>query len=209
MNAPSFNATPQNFRKSHTANPLMKNITAQELQKILAAGAPVDLIDVRTPAEYASAHVPGASLHQLDGLDCGAVLASRKAVSHAPIYILCHAGTRAMKAAAKFAEAGFSDAVVVEGGTQAWVDAGFPVEKSAKAVIPLDRQLQLTVGALVITGVLLSHFGNPHWIWLSGFVGAGLMLAGATGFCPMRSLIALMPWNQKGKCCSGGSCCSC
>ncbi|MCX6968156.1 MAG: rhodanese family protein [Verrucomicrobia bacterium] len=187
----------------------MKTATIQELQKILAAGAPVDLIDVRTPAEYASVHVPGARLHQLDGLDCGAVLASRQAAAHSPIFILCHAGTRAKKAAAKFAEAGFADTIVVEGGTQAWVDAGLPVEQGAKSVLPLDRQLQLTVGALVIAGVLLSHFVNANWIWLSGLVGAGLMMAGATGFCPMRNLIALMPWNQKGKCCGGGTCCSC
>ena len=186
----------------------MKTVSVQELQTILAAGAPVDLIDVRTPAEYASVHVPGARLCQLDGLDCGAVLASRQGAPHSPIYILCHAGTRAKKAAGKFAEAGFADTVVVEGGTQAWVDAGLPVEKGAKSVLPLDRQLQLTVGSLVIIGVLLSQFVNPHWIWLSGFVGAGLMMAGATGFCPMRMLIARMPWNQKSGCC-GGSCGCC
>ena len=183
----------------------MKTVSVQELQKILAAGTPVDLIDVRTPVEFAGVHVPGASLHQLDGLDCGAVLASRKGTAHAPIYILCHSGARAKKAAAQFAAAGFDDAVVVEGGTQAWVDAGLPVEKSEKSVLPLDRQLQITVGALVVAGALLSHFVNPHWIWLSGFVGAGLMMAGSTGFCPMRRLIAMMPWNQKNNCC-GGSC---
>lgn len=185
----------------------MKTVSVQELQKILAAGAPIDLIDVRTPAEYASVHVPEALLYQLDTLDCGAVLASRQGESHTPIYILCHAGTRAKRAAEKFAEAGFSETVVVEGGTQAWVDAGFPVEKGVKQILPLDRQLQLTIGALVVVGVLLSHFVNPNWIWLSGFVGAGLMMAGATGFCPMRILIARMPWNQKGKSCCGGSCC--
>lgn len=187
----------------------MKTITVQELQQILAAGAPVDLIDVRTPAEFSSAHVPAARLHQLDGLDCGEVLASRQGAPHSPIYILCHAGTRAKKAAEKFAQAGCADSVVVEGGTQAWVDAGLPVERGAKSVLPLDRQLQLAIGALVIIGVLLSRFVNPNWVWLSAFVGAGLMMAGATGFCPMRILIAKMPWNQKGKCCSGGSCCSC
>jgi rhodanese-related sulfurtransferase len=187
----------------------MKTVSVQELQKILAAGAPVDLIDVRTPAEYAGVHVAEARLCQLDGLDCSAVIASRNGAPGSPIYILCHGGTRAKKAAAKFAEAGFADtAVVVEGGTQAWVDAGLPVERSAKSTLPLDRQLQLTVGALVVTGVLLSRFVNPDWIWLSGFVGAGLMMAGVTGFCPMRRLIALMPWNQQGNCCGGGSCCS-
>ena len=188
----------------------MKTITVLELQKILSTDKGVDLIDVRTPAEYASVHVAEARLCQLDGLDCGAVIAARKGTGHSPIYILCHSGARAGKAAAKFAEAGFAEAVVVEGGTQAWVDAGLPVERDAKgSALPLDRQLQITVGTLVIAGVLLSHFVNPNWIWLSGFVGAGLTMAGFTGFCPMRSLIAVMPWNQKGKCCGGSSCCSC
>jgi rhodanese-related sulfurtransferase len=186
----------------------MKTITVKELQKLLSSGEPIDLIDVRTPAEYAAFHVAEARLCQLDGLDCGAVIASKKAGAHSPIYILCHSGVRAGKAAARFAAAGFADAVVIEGGTQAWVDAGFPVARDQKSVIPLDRQLQITVGTLVVTGVLLSRFVNPNWIWLSGFVGLGLIMAGSTGFCPMRSLIARMPWNQRRSNCCGGSCCS-
>lgn len=185
----------------------MKTITVQELQKVLATGSPVDLIDVRTPAEFSSVHIPGARLYQLDGLDCGEVIASRQAPPHSPIYILCHAGTRAKRAATKFAEAGFEETVVVDGGTQAWVDAGLPVERGAKKVLPLDRQLQIVIGTLVLTGVLLAHFVNPAWIWLSALPGAGLIMAGTTGFCPMRNIIALMPWNQTQKCC-GGSCCS-
>jgi len=186
----------------------MKTVSVQELQKILAAGIPVDVIDVRTPAEFSGGHVPGASLNQLDGLDCGAVLASRKGEAHSPIYLLCHAGSRAKRAAEKFAGAGFAEAVVVEGGTQAWIDAGLPVERSAKQTLPLDRQLQLVIGGMVLTGVLLAQFVNPNWIWLSGFAGAGLIFAGATGICLMRNVIAMMPWNQKGTCCGSGSCCS-
>ena len=185
----------------------MKTVSVQELQKILASGDPIELIDVRTPAEFASVHVPEARLCQLDALDCGAIISSRRGGVHSSIYILCHSGVRAKKAADKFAEAGFTDTVVVEGGTQAWVDAGLPVERGAKSVLPLDRQLQIVIGSIVLAGVLLAHFVNPHWIWLSGFAGAGLIFAGTTGICLMRNLIALMPWNQKGSCC-GGSCCS-
>jgi hypothetical protein len=32
---------------------------------------------------------------------------------------------------------------------------------------------------------------------LSGFVGAGLVFAGVTGFCGMARLLALMPWNRR------------
>lgn len=188
----------------------MKTISVQTLKTLLAKGNLIDLIDVRTPAEFASVHVPEATLSQLDGLDCGAILASRKAEAHEPIYILCHSGVRAGKAASKFASFGFRECVVVEGGTQAWVDAGFEVVRGERKVLPLDRQMQMTVGTMILSGVLLGRFVNPNWIWLSGFGGAGLIMAGTTGFCPLRNLIALMPWNQVKSCSKDsdkGSCC--
>lgn len=182
----------------------MKTISVHELQSLLAGSGPVDLIDVRTPAEFSSVHVPGAKLLPLDGLDCRAALAARATAPGAPLYVLCHSGARAAKAAAKFGEAGFENCVVVEGGTQAWAEAGLPVERGARRVLPLDRQLQVTLGSIVLAGVLLAQFANPAWIWLSGFVGAGLVFAGLSGICMMRSLIAKMPWNQ-GASCSGKS----
>jgi rhodanese-related sulfurtransferase len=183
-------------RPSHNPSNPMKTISIQELQTILSTNDPVDLIDVRTPAEFASVHVPGAKLFPLDGLDCAAVLAGRRAGAASPVYILCHSGARAKKAADKFAGSGFENCAVIEGGTQAWADAGLPVERSDRRVLSLDRQLQITIGSIVLTGVLLAQFVNPAWIWLAGFAGAGLIFAGLSGICMMRSLIAKMPWNQ-------------
>lgn len=187
----------------------MKTTTVQELKALLDSGSAIDLVDVRTPVEYETVHVPGARLHQIDGLDCAAVLASRKAPDK-PLYLLCHSGGRATKAAALFAAAGCQDCVVVEGGTQAWVDAGLPVNKGGSKVLPLAQQLQLVIGAMVLTGVILSYLLGHNWVLLSGFAGAGLTMAGLTGICPMRSLLARMPWNQTSSCSnkSGGSCCS-
>ena len=185
----------------------MKNITANELNTLLSGGSALNLIDVRTPAEFEGIHVPAARLLPLDTLDCAAVLAEHNRTKNAsPIYILCHSGVRAKKAAEKFAAVGFDDCVVVEGGTQAWAEAGLPVERGERQVLPLDRQLQVCIGAIVLAGVLLSHFFNPAWIWLSGFAGCGLIFAGLSGICPMRMVIAKMPWNQGcGKC--KGACC--
>ena len=53
----------------------MKSITAKELKSILESNPQADLIDVRTPAEFAGVHVPEARLLPLDSLDCAAVLA--------------------------------------------------------------------------------------------------------------------------------------
>jgi rhodanese-related sulfurtransferase len=181
----------------------MKHITVQELQKILASSGTTGLIDVRTPAEFAGIHVPGARSMPLDQLDCGAALAGHN--NDTPFYILCHSGARAKRAAEKFAAFGFNNCVVVEGGTQAWANAGLPVERGARTVLPLDRQLQITMGCIVLTGVLLSQFVNHAWVWLSGFVGCGLIFAGVSGICALRMLIARMPWNQAGS--ENKSCC--
>jgi rhodanese-related sulfurtransferase len=58
------------------------------------------------------------------------------------------------------------------------------------------RQVQIAAGSLVLLGVILSQTVAPGWIWLSGFVGAGLTFAGISGFCGMARLLAAMPWNK-------------
>lgn len=185
----------------------MKFIPVLELQKALAADASADLIDVRTPAEFASVHVPGAVLHPLDKLDCRKALASRRGAADAPLYLLCRGGMRAQRASEMFAKAGFDNCIVVEGGTEAWEKAGLPLERGERRVLPLDRQMQLVMGSLVLGGILLAHFVNPAWLGLSAFVGAGLIFAGSTGLCPLRSLLARMPWNQQGKPPGQSTCC--
>ncbi len=57
--------------------------------------------------------------------------------------------------------------------------------------------MRIVAGSIVLTGVLLSQFLNPAFVWLSGFVGAGLIFAGITDWCGMGLLLAKAPWNQK------------
>jgi rhodanese-related sulfurtransferase len=114
-----------------------------------------------------------------------------------PVYLLCRSGQRATKAAEKFAKEGFSQPIVVEGGTLAWIDANLPVTRGTTKVISLERQVRIAAGAIVFTGVLLARFVNPNFIWLSGFIGAGLVFAGITDFCGMGLLLAKLPWNKR------------
>ena len=44
---------------------------------------------------------------------------------------------------------------------------------------------------------LAGVFVWPPMIWLSAFVGAGLVFAGVTGFCGLGLLLSAMPWNKK------------
>lgn len=171
----------------------MKTISPVELQKIIAAQPLSPIIDVRTPMEFAEVHVPSARSVPLDELKPGSLQLQKDQ----PVYLLCRSGQRATKAAEKFAKAGFTQPVVVAGGTLAWIDANLPVTRSAVKIISLERQVRIAAGALVFAGVLLAHFVNYHFIWLSGFVGAGLVFAGVTDFCGMGLLLAKMPWNRK------------
>ena len=171
----------------------MKTITPVELQKLLTAQPSVPVIDVRTPMEFAEVHVPQARSVPLDELKPS----SLQLAKDQPVYLLCRSGQRATKAAEKLAKEGFLQPIVIAGGTLAWIAANLPVTRSAVKVISLERQVRIAAGALVFTGVLLARFANPHFIWLSGFVGAGLIFAGITDFCGMGMLLAKMPWNRK------------
>ena len=118
-----------------------------------------------------------------------------------PIFVLCRSGSRAKQAAEKLEKDGFRECHVVEGGTLAWAEAGLPVNRGTSKVMSLERQVRIAAGAIVLCGVLLAHFVNPALMWLSGFVGAGLIFAGITDTCAMGMLISKLPWNQR-----GGSC---
>jgi len=155
----------------------------------------VELIDVRTPMEYREAHAERAKNIPLDALEPQTVMASRNGSADEPLYVICKGGARGAKAQQKFIDAGFTNVVNVEGGTEAWVSAGLPVVRGKKAV-SLERQVRIAAGFIVLVGALLGIFVHPYFACIPAFVGAGLMFAGITDSCAMGMMIAKMPWNQ-------------
>lgn len=173
---------------------MSQTITPAELQQRLAAKPDLTLIDVRTPAEFAAVHVPRARNVPLADFDPIAFAgASRNGES---VFILCHSGRRATDAAAQFASAGFQNAVVVEGGTEAWEKAGLPVTRG-KGAISIERQVRIAAGSLVLLGLVLGWNVHRYFLGISAFVGAGLIFAGITDWCGMGLLLAKAPWNQR------------
>jgi rhodanese-related sulfurtransferase len=171
----------------------MKTIMPFQLRTSLTAQPSLPVIDVRTPVEFAEVHVPSARNVPLDELKPGSLQLQK----NQPVYLLCRSGQRAAKAAEKFTKEGFLKPIVVEGGTLAWIEAGLPVTRSAVKAISLERQVRIIAGAIVFAGVLLAQFVDARFIWLSGFIGAGLVFAGITDFCGMGLLLAKMPWNKR------------
>ena len=169
-----------------------EQITVGELKQLAESGQSIDLIDVRTPVEYREVHIGFARNVPLDQLDPAAVKAERNGQ---PLYVVCRSGSRGAQACRKLTEAGLDNIVNVQGGTQAWEQAGFPVNRGRKA-ISLERQVRIAAGLLVLIGAALGFWVHPYWIGLSAFVGAGLVFAGITDTCGMGLMLARMPWNQ-------------
>jgi rhodanese-related sulfurtransferase len=172
-------------------------ISPRELAERLASGEEVQLIDVRTPAEFCELHVDFARNVPLDRLDPQAFRGeSNGGSADEPLYVICRSGGRGKQACDKLAAAGLR-VVNVEGGTQAWEACGLPVVRGKK-VISLERQVRIAAGGLVLTGAVLALTIHPVFVLLSGFIGAGLMFAGVTDTCGMAMLLARMPWNRVG-----------
>ena len=180
------------------------SIKPPDLQRLLAEGAPAQLLDVCTPAEFATAHVPGARLIPLDDLDPAAFQRQRGAEA-IPLYVLCQSGARARRAIDRLERAGVHGCVLVEGGTQGWMDAGLPVILGQSNALPLMRQVQITVGLISAAGAVLALAVNPLFASIPLVTGCGLVFAGITGTCGMALLLAKMPWNRARSC---GSCCA-
>jgi rhodanese-related sulfurtransferase len=170
----------------------MREIEAKEALEWLNSGL-MDVIDVREPAEFAAEHVAGARSIPLGQLGTTTLLPApgRK------LLFVCASGRRSALACERLATAG-GEVFSLAGGIGAWRAAGGSIVKGQRKVIPLERQVLAIAGFLVLTGVILSYLVHPWFLGLTAFVGAGLMVAGLTGFCGMALLLARAPWNQRG-----------
>lgn len=172
----------------------MQSISVEQLGK-MAASQTIDLIDVRTPMEFQTVHASCAVSVPLDTISPEKVMAARTTASDQPVYFICKMGGRSAKAIQQIVDAGHTNVVNVEGGTDAWVAAGLPTVRGKKSV-SLERQVRIAAGFLVFVGAALGFAVNKNFIGISAFVGAGLMFAGITDTCAMGMMIAKMPWNK-------------
>ncbi len=168
-------------------------IKTEDLAERLKTGA-ATLIDIREPDEYAREHIKGAVSMPLSRLEQSRLdLEPRGA-----IVFHCKSGMRTNANCARLASHIDGQAFMLEGGLDAWKHAGLSVEADAKAPLELNRQVQITVGAMVLLGAALGVFVNPSFLIISAFFGAGLLFAGLSGWCGLAHLLALMPWNATG-----------
>jgi rhodanese-related sulfurtransferase len=170
----------------------LTTIDAASLARRMKAGE-LTLIDIREPDEFAREHIDGAISLPLSRLEAGH-LALRSAT---PVAFTCRTGMRTTSNCDRLAAHVGEPAYVLDGGLDGWKKAGLATHANHKAPIDIMRQVQITAGGIVVTGAILASTVNPAFIWLSAFIGAGLVFAGSTGWCGMARLLATMPWNRR------------
>jgi rhodanese-related sulfurtransferase len=157
----------------------------------------VKIIDVRTPAEFESAHIPGSYNIPLDQLS-----AYREELGQGvggPVVLVCRSGARASEAEKLLRAVDMPDVHIMEGGLESWEAAGLAVRRGRQHW-SLERQVRGVSGALILIGTLGSLLLWRPLIALAVFIGGGLLFSGLTNFCGMAMLLAKLPYNRGASC---------
>ena len=165
---------------------MIETVSPKQLLSCIQKSNSIKIIDVRTPAEFDEIHIQNVENIPLDQLD--AATSDLNPGEDGFLYFICQSGGRSRRACEAMMTAGFTKVINIEGGTIACEAAGLPVVRGRKT-ISLERQVRISAGALVFTGVLMASCGTSYGmqsagLFVAGFIGAGLVFA------------AKMPWNQ-------------
>lgn len=175
------------------ASPVIET-SPRTVSQWLASGK-CTLIDVREPDEHAREHITGARLMPLSTFNAAdfAAAPSGRLVFH------CKAGRRSADAAhqaAAFAPGG-TEIYTMSGGIDQWKSESLPVNTNTAAPrMSVMRQVQITIGIIVLIGLGVGYFVHPAGYLLPACMGAGLLFAGLSGTCALAALIARLPWNR-------------
>ena len=154
------------------------------------------VIDVRTPAEFSTAHIPGSynvPLHLLR--EHSAEIAGHL---DQDVVLVCRSGMRAAQAEQTLAGAGLPNVHLLEGGITAWQQHTAPVTRG-RVRWDIERQVRLVAGTLVFLAVM-GGLLLPGLQYLAAAIGAGLAIAALTDTCAMGMLLAKLPYNRGASC---------
>ncbi|RSM99076.1 sulfurtransferase [Nonomuraea sp. WAC 01424] len=162
------------------------------LHRLVQEGRAPRLLDVRTPAEFRTVHIPGSYNVPL------ATLREHRAELTAhldeDVVLVCRSGARGAQAEQALAEAGLPNLRVLEGGVVAWEAAGAPVERGPERW-DMERQVRLVAGSIVlVTGLVGVFVPGAHLIGTA--IGAGLTYAAVSNSCAMGVLLSRLPYNR-------------
>ncbi len=59
----------------------------------------------------------------------------------------------------------------------------------------IDRLVFAIAGSFVLISLLLSQLHSPYWLWFTAFVGANMLQAAFTGFCPLARVLRMLGYE--------------
>lgn len=172
-----------------------ETVSSRDAAEMVQSGARI--LDVRTPAEFESVHIPGSYNVPLDLLS-----EHREELTSAvdgPIVLVCASGMRARQADNTLRAAGLDRITVMEGGINAWQAHGLDVVRGAQKW-SLERQVRGVAGSIVLAATLGGLLIWPPLTLIALFVGAGLTFSAVTNTCGMAMLLAKLPYNRGASC---------
>lgn len=152
----------------------------------------VTVLDVRSPAEFDTAHIAGSYNVPLELLDEHAAQFAARLDRH--IVLVCQSGVRAAKAEQRLAGVGAKNLSILAGGVPAYAAAGGSVVHG-RSRWAMERQVRLVAGSLVAASIAAS-VRFPVARYLAGAVGAGLTYAAVSDNCAMARVLSLLPYNK-------------
>ena len=176
--------------------PIPATIDSADLRRLMDSSSPPRVLDVRTPGEFDTAHMPGAYNVPLD------LLREHRdeILSHMDddMVLVCRSGQRAAHAEETLRQVGLTNVHILDGGITAWETKGFAVNRGAQRW-DLERQVRLGAGLIVALSILVSIV-VPGVKWVAFAIGAGLAFAALTNTCAMGMLLARLPYNRGAAC---------
>lgn len=171
----------------------VQTVSPEQARQLLDDGA--ILVDIREADEHARERIAAAHHLPLSKLDNANV----EFHQDKPVIFHCRSGARTLANASRLESltGGACEVFVVAGGLDAWRKARLPVVTDRRQPIEIQRQVQIIAGGLGFAGVLLGFFVSEWFLVLPGFIGAGLLFAGLSGFCGMARLLMQAPWNRR------------
>lgn len=108
----------------------LQSIATEDFSKKINNTPKAQILDVRTPEEFASEHIDNAV--NVDWLGNNFEVNAKKFDKSKPVFVYCKSGGRSSKAATKLAELGFKNIYELQGGILKWSAAGLSTRAEGK-----------------------------------------------------------------------------
>ncbi len=170
-------------------------LSPKDAQKLLQENKG-QIVDIRTTGEILNGEIEHSIYLPFDLLSTEKL--RNAGLSNRTPILVCHAGIRARQAAEALSEE-IPNVAVLEGGIAAWKKDGLPM-REGHYVIPLERQVLVGAGSMILLFTLLGLLVSPVFLGLTVLMTFGMIFAGVSGACGMARILIMMPWNKKPLC---------